>query len=548
MSSQHSLLVGSLCFSGWILGRLRKEKIWNVTDILDKIDIDAIYYHTRSSGQDSGIPDRIASEQSSSSSVVGAGTRVDPGGGSPSPLPAVDIDSPRLKRLYERGQLEKLQQDAFGTSPLPEGTDPESVVTTGVQNQSEQNEGLKQQRPYRIMVYIVIAVFCVFQFFLFIVISCWVFRIDSTIFIWSCAKYSYAIFLGWVAISFLFAAMVRYVSSSLWTRPDEIFHIESIPTTPACCGQNASALSSNPIQERNSRSNWSWIQLVHLCGNLTQFKMLRSWRLPHLFQISFKILSIEWERLTKPHPMVLVIRPSRDPSQRKINMQWLSGYLQVLHLGGVSFLFGSIALSSLFLTLGFVATFVSAVAFSRLASINLCAWLEKRLGLTIIEYRTEREWVAIWFVLNSMPGCLVESKNSSYRYANGFRPHQCTEAEEDPDITADTNTRDPEWGNIPMPNTDMLKANTQVPDVKTICTFCSLGLAFVLALSIGVVSGTIGSYSLVRNFSLNCAIIFGGIVGSLSFMFLFWRLWEEFESAAGYGQALQWARGHNPTK
>jgi hypothetical protein len=195
-----------------------------------------------------------------------------------------------------------------------------------------------------------------------------------------------------------------------------------------------------------------------------------------------------------------------------------------------------------------VATFVSAVAFSRLASINLCAWLEKRLGLTIIEYRTEREWVAIWFVLNSMPGCLVESKNSSYRYANGFRPHQCTEAEEDPDITADTNTRDPEWGNIPMPNTDMLKANTQVPDVKTICTFCSLGLAFVLALSIGVVSGTIGSYSLVRNFSLNCAIIFGGIVGSLSFMFLFWRLWEEFESAAGYGQALQWARGHNPTK
>ncbi|KAG0129045.1 hypothetical protein HOY82DRAFT_541030 [Tuber indicum] len=246
--------------------------------------------------------------------------------------------------------------------------------------------------------------------------------------------------------------------------------------------------------------------------------------------------------------MVLVIRPSRDPSQQRIATQWLSGYLQVLHLGGVSFLFGSIALSSLFLTLGFVATFVSAVAFSRLASIMLCALLEKRLRLTITEYRTEREWVAIWFVLNSMPGCLVESKNSSYRYANGFRPHQCIVAEEDHDIATGTDTQDPEWGNIPMPNTDMLKTNTQVPDVKTICAFCSLVSGLFLALSIGVVSGTLGSYSLVHNFSLNCAIIFGGIVGSLSFIFLFWRLWEEFESAAGYGQALKWARGHNPTK
>ncbi|KAG0129043.1 hypothetical protein HOY82DRAFT_611236 [Tuber indicum] len=323
---------------------LRKGKIWNVTDILCKIDIDAIYYHTRSRRQDSSIPDRITSAQSSSSNVISENTGVALESGNPSPLPAVDIDIPRLKRLYERGKLEKLQQVAFCTSALPEGIEFGSMSTAGIQNQPGQNEALKQQQ-----------------------------------------------------------------------RP--------------------------------------------------------SWRLPHLFQITFKILSIEWERLNKPHPMVLVIRPSRDPSQQKVNMHWLSGYLQVLHLGGVSFLFGSIALSSLFLTLGFVATFVSAVAFSRLASINLCAWLEKRLGLTIIEYRTEREWVAIWFVLNSMPGCLVESKNSSYRYANGFRPHQCTEAEEDPDIAADANTRDPDWGNIPMPNTDMLKANTQVPDVKTISCF-----------------------------------------------------------------------------
>ncbi|KAG0125522.1 hypothetical protein HOY82DRAFT_616380 [Tuber indicum] len=521
---------------------LQKDKIWSVTNILDKTDIDIIYCHKRAQGKDHGRPDCVFPTQSSSLNAIRTSTGVAPDGSSLVPLLEVEIDSPKLKRLYERGRLEKLQQDAFGGGLLPDEVESGSVTSTGTQDR--RNEELERPRPLRIIVYMVITAFCLFQFFLFLVISCWIFRIDSTLFIWSCAERGYAIFLGWVAASFIVAAVVRYASSSLWMRADEIFHIESIPTTPDCCGENASALFSNPIQERNSHSNWGWIKLAHFWSNLTQ---LPRWRkLPCLFQITFRTFSIEWERLTRPHPMVLVIRPSRDSCKQRITTRWLSGYLQVIHLGGVSFLFGSIALSSLFLTLGFVATFVSAVAFSRLASIQLCAWLEKRLGLTIIEYRTEREWVAIWFVLNSMPGCLVESKNSSYRYANGYRPHLCPEDEGDSGTA--TGTRVQGQGNIPMPNTDMLKTTVQVPDIKTICTFCSVILGFVLAATMGVLSGIVGSYALVRDFSIGVASIFGGTVGTLSFVFLVWRLWTEFESAAGYGQALNWARGFNPTK
>ncbi|KAG0634964.1 hypothetical protein HOY80DRAFT_483836 [Tuber brumale] len=260
-----------------------------------------------------------------------------------------------------------------------------------------------------------------------------------------------------------------------------------------------------------------------------------------------KMLSIAWSRLNKPHPMVLVVRPTRDSSQKRTVIQWLFGYLQVMHLGAVSFLFGSIALGSLFPTLGFVATFISAVAFSRLTSIQTSAWLEKRLGLTIIEYETESEWAAIWVVLNSMPDCFIESKNSSYRYANGYRPHLCTEAGGNPGTAAATNPGVQGQGNIPMPDIDMLKTTTQVPDVKTICTFCSVAIGLVLALSVGTVSAIIWFYSLFSQIASD-AIQFCSIFAPLCFVFFVWRLWTEFESAAGYGQALQWAESSNQAR
>ncbi|KAG0634968.1 hypothetical protein HOY80DRAFT_1095739 [Tuber brumale] len=483
---------------------LAKDKIWRVTDILDKLDINAIYYRTRYNRKDytTSDSDDISITQSTSptSDAIGTGTAVIPDQDGQSPLPAANIDIPRLKRLYEGGRLKKLQQDALGTSAFPVELESGSMTTTSMQNQH--NEGYKKPRPYRITVYMVITIFCFIQLFLFLVISSWVFKTDSTFFIWSCAGAGIGIFCWWVVGSFILASMVRYASTSMWMRPDEIFHIESIPETPDCCGDNASVLSSNPIKERTVHSNWGWIKLAYLWSNLTQSRVPRPGRLVYLFQITFKILSIEWSRLNKPHPMVLVVRPVHDSSQGRTVMQWLSGYLQVMHLGGVSFLFGSIALGSLFLTLGFVATFVSAIAFSRLASISISAWLEKRLGLMIIEYETEREWVAIWFVLNSMPDCFIESKNSSYRYANGYRPHLCTKTGRNLSTAAAANFGRQDQGNIPMLDTDMLKTTTtQVPDVKTICTFCSLALGLALALSTGAVEGTIWCYSLYSKFT-----------------------------------------------
>ncbi|KAG0641349.1 hypothetical protein HOY80DRAFT_999376 [Tuber brumale] len=523
---------------------LPKDKIWRVMDILDKGDINAIYYRTR---QDYTAPDlgdiSITQYTSLTPDAIGTGTEVTPDRGGLSSLPAVNIDIPRLKRLYEGGRLKKLQQDALGSSEFPDEIESGSMATTSIQNQH--NEGPKQPRPYRITVYMVITIFCLIQYFLFLVISSWVFKTDSTFFIWSCAKAGVMIFCWWVAGSFLLASAVRYASTSMWMRPDEIFHIESIPATPDCCGDNASVLFSNPIKERTAHANWGRIKLAYIWSNLTQSQLPRPQRLPYLFPITFKILSIEWSRLNKPHPMVLVVRPTRDSSRKRTAMQWLSGYLQVMHLGGVSFLFGSIALGSLFRTLGFVATFVSAVAFSRLASIQISAWLEKRLGLTIIEYETEREWVAIWFVLNSMPDCFIESKNSSYRYANGYRPHLCTEARGNPATAAATNPAEQGQGKIPMPDTNMLKTTTtQVADVKTICTFCSVALGLALALSVGAVAGTIWSYSLNSKFTTDLGL-FGTIFTALSLFFLVWRLWTEFESAAAYGQALQWVGGSN---
>ncbi|KAG0641348.1 hypothetical protein HOY80DRAFT_1039302 [Tuber brumale] len=334
---------------------LPKDKIWRVTDILDKVDINAIYYRTRCSSKDypSLDPDDISITRPRSptpdATSTGTGTEVIPDQSGLSPFLAANIDIPRLKRLYEGGRLKKLQQDALGTSTYPIEIESGSMTTASMQTQ--QNEGYKKPRPYRITVYMVITIFCLIQLFLYFVISSWVFKTDSTFFIWSCAEAGIGIFCWWIVGSFLLASAVRYAPTSMWMRPDEIFHIER---------------------------------------------------------------------------------------------------------------------------------------------------------LTIIEYETERERVAIWFVLNSMPDCFIESKNSSYRYANGYRPHLCTETGRNPGTAAVANLGRRDLESIPMPDTDMLKTTTtQVHDVKTICTFCSVALGLALALSVGVVAGTIRSYSLYSKFTTN---------------------------------------------
>jgi hypothetical protein len=195
-----------------------------------------------------------------------------------------------------------------------------------------------------------------------------------------------------------------------------------------------------------------------------------------------------------------------------------------------------------------VATFISAVSFSRFASIKLCAWMEKRLGLTIIEYDTESEWVAIWLVINSMPGCLVESQNSSYRYANGHLPHKCPGTEGDPSPTPNASAGELCQESIPMPLSDNLETAVQVPEVKAICILVSAILGFLLAVGVGVAAGVIVSYVFYYGLYAEIVVPLGGAIGILSLWLLPWRIWSELESAAGYGQALQWAGGRRVTK
>jgi len=190
------------------------------------------------------------------------------------------------------------------------------------------------------------------------------------------------------------------------------------------------------------------------------------------------------------------------------------------------------------------------VAFSRLASIQLCSWMERRLGLTIIEYDTEKEYIAIWLAINSMLECLVESKNSSYRYANGYLPHMCTNANEGSSTTprAPAHTGLLGWRKIPMPDPDMLKTPTPIPDINLVCTLCSVALGFLFGICMGIISGLLMSYLLLHEISVTFVVMIGGPFGTIVFILFVWRVWSELESAAGYGQALQWAKGCSPTE
>ncbi|PWW72927.1 hypothetical protein C7212DRAFT_366523 [Tuber magnatum] len=383
---------------------LRKDKIWKVKDILDGADIETIYCHKGSGtgmkigGKGKGVSDHISSLQPLI--AISAGAVVQSSGSSSQPLPD---SAARLRKPYDGGRLQKLQNDASGKVISESLHDPESGSGATTVIGQKWYTALKQPRPPRGAVYLIVTAFSIVQIFLYLVIAGLVTWIDSTIFIWSCPRPSY---------------------------------------------------------------------IIYVC----------------------------------------------------------------------------ISMSSLFLTLAFVATFVSVIAFSRLASIQLCAWMEKHLGLTIIEYETEREWVAIWFVINSMPGCIVESQNSSYRYVNGYLPHTCTDTEDPGTDTRGADTGTLGQQNIPMPNTEMLKTATQVPDIRMACTFCSAILGFLFALCLGIISGIVVSYASIKELSVTFVGMIGATFGTIGFVLFVWRLWCELESAAGHGQALQWAEGCDTEK
>lgn len=120
--------------------------------------------------------------------------------------------------------------------------------------------------------------------------------------------------------------------------------------------------------------------------------------------------------------MIVVLRLSREPVSVTNPMKFmLLGWFQAITLIMLTFLFGSIWAGTLFFTLGFVVAFMTTVVASRTCSIWLCGWMEKALGMTIIECEGETELRAITRILVAMPGVLVESKTDGYAYSAGYR-------------------------------------------------------------------------------------------------------------------------------
>lgn len=122
--------------------------------------------------------------------------------------------------------------------------------------------------------------------------------------------------------------------------------------------------------------------------------------------------------------MVVVLRPSKEecPASGKLPLfDIICGYFQALMLIFLTFLFGSTYGGDIIHTGLFVVVFITFVVTSRTYSIYFCWWMEKYLGVTVIEYHTPTELEAIRTILAGMPGVLVQSVTDGYKYSAGYR-------------------------------------------------------------------------------------------------------------------------------
>lgn len=90
--------------------------------------------------------------------------------------------------------------------------------------------------------------------------------------------------------------------------------------------------------------------------------------------------------------------------------------------------------SSLVYAIAYVAVVVTSIALSRLLSILLCKWLERKLKLTIIEYESNEERIALRTIITAMPDALVHSQTYHYKYLNQHRIYAEQEALENPEV------------------------------------------------------------------------------------------------------------------
>ena len=126
-------------------------------------------------------------------------------------------------------------------------------------------------------------------------------------------------------------------------------------------------------------------------------------------------------RLLGPHPMIVILRPSNDASEREpcwtnqLYTHYFMGMFQLFWICFLSFLFSSTIEGVLFRTLLMVVAFVAIVGVSRGLSILVCCLAQKYLDLRVIEYDNLEEKRMMQRLLGGLPGVLLDIRWMSYR-------------------------------------------------------------------------------------------------------------------------------------
>ena len=121
-----------------------------------------------------------------------------------------------------------------------------------------------------------------------------------------------------------------------------------------------------------------------------------------------------WRRLLDPHPMIVILRPSNDASERepcwtnRLHIHYWVAMFQIFWLCFLSFLFSSTIGGTLFRTLFMVVAFIAIVSVSRGFSITACCLAQKYLDPRVIEYENLQEKKMMQRLLGGLPGALVD--------------------------------------------------------------------------------------------------------------------------------------------
>ena len=128
-----------------------------------------------------------------------------------------------------------------------------------------------------------------------------------------------------------------------------------------------------------------------------------------------------WHRLRESHPMIVILRPSEDASERepcwtnRLHIHYFIGVFQLFWICFLSFLFSSTIGGNLFRTLLMVVTFIGIVCISRGLSIVACWLAQTHLDLRVIEYDNLQEKGMMQRLLGGLTGVLVDIRWVRYR-------------------------------------------------------------------------------------------------------------------------------------